>query len=229
MTQRSRVETHAPTGLRRWLAPWTGRKTLCRSDGQPYLDRWHILPRNPVLNIHLHRFVGDDDDACPHYHPWHSLSILLRGAYWEAPGRDPESQCRIMHRAPAVIYRLPEDAHRILLPSRKRRTAWTLFITGPRVREWGFWHTRTVWHRHDMRPAPQASPADPLPSAPLLTTRQAAQALGVARTTVQRWVKRGELKPAVPGLVGSHRQPHRFRVEDLQVIYHRKKGGRDAA
>lgn len=113
----------------------------------PYLLRWHIIPRNRFFNIYLHKFLRDDDDRALHDHPWASLSLVLKGSYIEhLPDR-----FRVFRRG-AVIWRGPKFRHRIELfkqivgysaaaPWRivRAKPVWTLFITGPRVREWGFW------------------------------------------------------------------------------------------
>jgi hypothetical protein len=105
---------------------------ITRDDGSPYLRRWWIIPRNRFINIYLHNMLGDDDDRALHDHPWVNVSIVLKGGYWE-----------IMHdhmvwRQPGdVVFRLPNTAHRIILDN-SCEPAWSLFITGPRVREWGF-------------------------------------------------------------------------------------------
>ena len=98
----------------------------------PYLCRWFLIPRNHIFNIYLHKFLRDDDDRALHDHPWYSLSFLIKGEYIEHTPKGIEKSC-----APAVIFRRSTFKHRIELV--EGRTAWTLFITGPRVREWGFW------------------------------------------------------------------------------------------
>ncbi len=47
-----------------------------------------------------------------------------------------------------VTARGPRAAHRVELLTRYRRPlpVWTLFITGPRVRDWGF-HCPSGWRR----------------------------------------------------------------------------------
>lgn len=112
----------------------------------PYLRRWWLIPRNPIFNVYLHQFLRSDDDRALHDHPWPYVSILLRGAYIEITpkgwfGRAPGS----------VVARTPRARHRVVLLSdtslEQIRTTqpdfpsdcWTLFITGPRVRQWGFW------------------------------------------------------------------------------------------
>lgn len=97
----------------------------------PYMFRWWIIPRNRWFNIYLHHIVRDDDDRALHDHPWVNISIVLKGGYlevmpgvakWRAPG--------------SVVFRRPKSAHRLVVGP--GGSCWSLFITGPRVREWGF-------------------------------------------------------------------------------------------
>ena len=108
---------------------------ISRRDTGPYLLRWYLLPRFRWLkwiNVYLHKFVADDELEALHDHPRASLSLLFLGEYREiTPGG-----VRI-YRAPALIKRRADHRHRIELINGK--PAWTLFIMGPKVREWGFW------------------------------------------------------------------------------------------
>ena len=101
-------------------------------DGSDYLIRRYLLPRNKILNIYLHRFLGSDDDRALHDHPWYSISCVLKGRLIEH--RSDGSTREI--RQGAIAIRSPRFQHRIELPSGE--TATTLFITGPVVRTWGF-------------------------------------------------------------------------------------------
>ncbi|WP_425105455.1 hypothetical protein [Ancylobacter sp.] len=116
---------------------------------RPYMRRWWLFPRNRWFNIYLHDFQRDDDDRALHDHPWPSLSILLQGDLIEtyapipALAAEPAHQ-RTRHLTPgAIVWRGPRFAHRLALTWSPRamapRPAITLFIVGPRVREWGFW------------------------------------------------------------------------------------------
>lgn len=101
----------------------------------PYLYRWHVIPRNKFFNIYLHHFMRSDDDRALHDHPWVNMSILLKGNYTEVTPNGYH------YRTAGHIYaRLPSALHRVLLDTAPwgERSCWTLFITGPRVREWGF-------------------------------------------------------------------------------------------
>lgn len=104
----------------------------------PYLKRWWVIPRNRFFNIYLHQFLRSDDDRALHDHPWVNVSVLLRGSYLEHL-RDGQVLLRKPWRPWApwrLIARLPTSAHRVALID--NRSVWTLFLTGPNVRAWGF-------------------------------------------------------------------------------------------
>ncbi|HJQ59414.1 MAG TPA: hypothetical protein VJ890_21080 [Vineibacter sp.] len=118
-------------------------------EDRPYLRRWHVIPRNRWLNVYLHQFLRSDDDRALHDHPWVNVSVLLSGRYFEhtADGQ------RILRRpwrpwAPwRLVVRRATAAHRVeLLPDgiSGETPCWSLFLTGPRVREWGF-HCPKGW------------------------------------------------------------------------------------
>src|SRR5206468_2477855 len=88
-----------------------------------------------------------------HDHPWWSISVLLLGAYREvvpANAALPSGETVVHVRVTGdVAWRRAAAAHRIqLLHSagvpRREKTCWTLFITGPHIREWGF-HCPKGW------------------------------------------------------------------------------------
>ena len=97
----------------------------------PYLLRWFLIPRNPVLNIYVHLFLRSDDDRAMHTHPWlANCSILLEGQYVEHT-----QSGRFTRITGDAKFRWGAAAHRVELTN---GPCWTLFITGPRVRTWGF-------------------------------------------------------------------------------------------
>ena len=117
------------------------------SPGGAYLRRWYVIPRNRWFNVHLHQFLRDDDDRALHDHPWWSASLMLDGAYIEhtiAPGGIHR---REMIEAGTLRVRSAAHAHRIELLARRgdRKPCWTLFITGPVVRRWGFHCPQQGW------------------------------------------------------------------------------------
>lgn len=103
----------------------------------PYLLRWFVIPHNKMFNVFYHRMLRDDHDV-PHDHPWPSFSIMMRGQLREVL-KDGSSRTLA---AGDWVYRGPEFAHRLELVD--HGCAETLFITGPKVRDWGF-HCPNGW------------------------------------------------------------------------------------
>lgn len=112
----------------------------------PYLFRWHIIPRNKLFNIYLHRTIADDDDRALHDHPWLNLSIILEGGYNEHVYHSSLSShpyiIQIRRWPGALIFRRSTTAHRLSLIN--FNPCISLFITGPRLRDWGF-HCPQGW------------------------------------------------------------------------------------
>lgn len=115
---------------------------------RPYLRRWFVIPRNAVFNVYLHQFLRSDDDRALHDHPWANCSVLLRGSYIEHTiAAGGIHQRRFLVAGEVRMRWSGRFAHRVELFD---GPCWTLFITGPRYREWGFhcpdqgW---IPWHR----------------------------------------------------------------------------------
>jgi hypothetical protein len=108
-----------------------------QSSNDPYMERWYLLRRNlqsNIYNVYLHRFVREDPEDL-HDHPWANVSVVLHGSYVEhshsLDGRRIDTR-----KAGDIVMRAAEDRHAII--SVEPGTV-TLFATGPKVREWGFW------------------------------------------------------------------------------------------
>lgn len=132
---------------------------LFRSDGQSYLSRRGLQTR--FGNVYLHRLDVEDPGEDLHDHPWAFVSIILRGGYTELvmDRADAPAAARIARRFPDTCQRgYPrtwrpftvhtvrlEECHRIVaMPKR----TWTLCVTGPRRRVWGFL-TPDGWVSHE--------------------------------------------------------------------------------
>jgi hypothetical protein len=122
-----------------------GRKRIVmdRVENEPYLERYYLFLRERErfpFNVFLHKFLKSDPDDV-HDHPWPYATLVLKGGYWEwiphfdtvgrktgeyqvwrGPGHFRISKARSFHRI-----ELDPDI-----------TAWTLFMPGPKQREWGF-------------------------------------------------------------------------------------------
>lgn len=114
-------------------------------DGKPYLYRWHVVPRNPIANVYFHLQVASDPERPLHDHPWDNTSVILAGGYTELYSPNPGGKFHDVEefaRKPGdVIHRKAGHAHRLILPEGVKYTM-TLFTTGPRIRDWGFWKDR---------------------------------------------------------------------------------------
>lgn len=121
----------------------------------PYLLRWFIIPRNPLFNIYLHCFLRSDDDRALHDHPWSNLSVLLKGRYVEHTIKAGGINIRTERKAGDLKLRLfGSFAHRLELIDGE--PCWTLFITGPRYRQWGF-HCAKGWTHWKVFTKPDSS------------------------------------------------------------------------
>lgn len=120
------------------LQLWAGEQMLRAPDfiigpaDQPYLRRWWIVPRNELCNVYLHEILRSDDDRALHDHPWANTSMLLWGGYTE---HTPDGTFE--RRTGDVVTREATALHRLELAA-GMRAAVSLFMTGPKVREWGF-------------------------------------------------------------------------------------------
>jgi hypothetical protein len=121
--------------------------------GTNYLLRWYVIPRNPILNIYLHRFLGTDSGKDVHDHPWINVSWILKGIYHEYVPvygrRDPYVRHTKFIMGPLlkykqrmegdIVFRWPRQTHIQVIPAWYSGVTDTLFITGPKFRKWGFW------------------------------------------------------------------------------------------
>lgn len=122
-----------------------GRKriVLDRTSDEPYLERYYLFLKERdsfPFNIFLHKFLKSDPDDV-HDHPWPYFTIILKGGYWEwVPQFDGQGKKtgEIAHwRGPGSFrWCSAESYHRIELDPNV--TAWTLFMPGPKQRDWGF-------------------------------------------------------------------------------------------
>jgi hypothetical protein len=137
-----------PIGITTMLYAHLSRITLKRTPdfliGKPpnyYMRRWWVIPRNRFFNIYLHHFLRSDDDRALHDHPWWNASILLNGKYTEHTIAKGGVHHRAEYITGAIKLRTATYAHRIELTD---GPCWSLFLTGPNIREWGF-HCPAGW------------------------------------------------------------------------------------
>ena len=128
-----------------------GRKRIVmdRVENEPYLERYYLFLREREqfpFNVFLHKFLKSDPDDV-HDHPWPYATLILKGGYWEwIPHFDTVGRKTGEYQ----VWRGPghfrvskaNSFHRIELDP--DITAWTLFMPGPKQREWGFM-VRNQW------------------------------------------------------------------------------------
>lgn len=131
--------------LREAVLEWLERHLPSEPDvyvggkGSHHMLRWHLIPRNKFIGLYFHKMIASDDTRALHDHPYlFNASWILRGAYTE---RGPN---KLVWRKPGSwAFRWGASPHMLLLDIDPRKDyplkpVWTLFLTGPRVREWGF-------------------------------------------------------------------------------------------
>ena len=144
----------------RWLIRWMIKRYLQRLQmwavatepdliiGGDYLLRWYLIRditnnevdgerelraatvRSRWMNAFLHCVARSDDDRALHDHPWLNISIILQGTY-----REVFADRAVLRRPGDIVFRIGSTAHRLEVVD---GPVWSLFITGPKYREWGF-------------------------------------------------------------------------------------------
>ena len=123
-----------------------GRKRIVydRVDNEPYLERYYLFLKDRgerfPFNIFLHKFLKSDIDDL-HDHPWPYATLILKGGYWEWRPQfnsKGEKVGEIAKWCGAGSFRIaPANSyHRVELDPNV--TCWTLFMPGPKQRDWGF-------------------------------------------------------------------------------------------
>ena len=122
-----------------------GRKRIVmdRVENEPYLERYYLFLRERErfpFNVFLHKFLKSDPDDV-HDHPWPYATLILKGGYWEwIPHFDTVGRKTGEYQAwrGPGHFRISKanSFHRIELDP--NITAWTLFMPGPKQRDWGF-------------------------------------------------------------------------------------------
>lgn len=133
---------------------------ILRKDNKPYLDRYRLFKRawvekylpawlaNKLPNVYLHNFLSSDQDLELHNHPWGtSLSLILVGGYSEERRTTLSgihgsiyAVSKKNYTPGSLNFIRANDFHRVDLLEDQ---CWSLFITGERQQDWGFWNRDT--------------------------------------------------------------------------------------
>jgi hypothetical protein len=121
------------------------RIVMDRVNDEPYLERYYLFLKDRQrfpFNVFLHKFLKSDPDDL-HDHPWPYATLILKGGYWETT---PEGR---FWRSPGHFRICKANSlHRIELDPEVE--CWTVFMPGPKQREWGFIKngTWTQWEQY---------------------------------------------------------------------------------
>lgn len=100
----------------------------------PYVIRWTFETK--WFSVRLHKWLGPDDLRNLHDHPWNYLAMVIKGGYVEYLD-DKEEKSSLYQMVPwKPVYRHARRKHAVhpyILPT------WSILLTGPEKREWGFW------------------------------------------------------------------------------------------
>lgn len=109
-------------------------KSVIDIRGEKYMTRY-IAYVGP-FTLRLHKFWRGDDDRAPHDHPWPFITFPLK-SYWEEvyTGKDGDPELNYV-RAFRFHFR-PASYRHIVLGGRV--PFWTVVVTLPLQRLWGFW------------------------------------------------------------------------------------------
>jgi len=124
-----------------------GKKRIImdRESKEPYLIRYYYQNYRPFARITIHNILRSDIDGL-HDHPWPFQTFILAGGYWE---HTPEG---IFWRGPGYHgISKASDFHRLEIDHKRAgEDTWTLFLMGPKEKEWGFLDTDGNWVRYDI-------------------------------------------------------------------------------
>lgn len=129
-----------------------------------YLIRYFLV-RSRWMNIYIHQFLRSDRDDL-HDHPWHFMTYLVRGSYKEVRWNPVTEQEDVTYRQnytnhilpngelytaqyERLVFRRATDQHMVVVDenyteAEKHRAPLTLFISGPKIRDWGFIKNETL-------------------------------------------------------------------------------------
>ena len=109
---------------------------LVFEDEKPYLERWIVWFG---FTLRLHKFHKGDDDRAYHDHPWWFITLPL------VPYREltPDGSSTILNR---FRPRYRSAKHRHIVQLIQPGPVWTLIVTGPKSKEWGFWEEDKFVH-----------------------------------------------------------------------------------
>ena len=96
----------------------------------PYVIRWVFETK--WFSVRLHKWMGPDDLRNLHDHPWDYWAMVIKGGYTERL-EDLNFYWMLPWKP---VYRKAERKHAV---EPFTYPTWSILLTGPEKREWGFW------------------------------------------------------------------------------------------
>jgi hypothetical protein len=94
-----------------------------------YVRRWRA--ETPFGSVRLHHWLHSDDTRYKHDHPWWFFTVVIKGGYTDL------TDDRTDHlKVGSFRFRSAKHKHSVWVDD---GGAWSILITGPKVRQWGFW------------------------------------------------------------------------------------------
>ena len=94
-----------------------------------YVRRWYL--ETPLFSMRLHHWLHSDDSRNFHDHPWWFITLVLKGEYTDCSPNGFERM-----GAGKIAFRPALHKHTVMVDN---GGCWTLLLTGPKIRKWGFW------------------------------------------------------------------------------------------
>jgi hypothetical protein len=110
--------------IKRW---WLAK--IAKQQGDAYAPLPDHTRETADYNLYLHCMTGSDKNVL-HDHPWANTSLILEGKVAD------HTPIGVHYRGPGdMAYRRAEELHRLEV---LEGPVWSLFLTGRKIREWGF-------------------------------------------------------------------------------------------
>lgn len=121
-----------------------------------YLTRYYVFRKTKwwMPSVYIHCFHSSDHDLELHNHGWRmSLSMILSGSYWEERRINKDNSIINRTLRPGSFNFIKANTfHRVELQTPE---VWSIFISGPKIQNWGFWdrwtHKFEYWQEHEKR------------------------------------------------------------------------------
>lgn len=122
--------------IRRFQLRW--REPLGRKEC-PYAYRWTL--NLCLFSIRVHQWIRSDDKRFMHDHPWHFVTLVVRGGYTDVShpeGKHPSTAEPNRDRLTigSIRFRRATHSHYVEVD---KGGAWSVLLCSMPVRDWGFW------------------------------------------------------------------------------------------